>query len=384
MSGSQHTPICIGFCITDLDVGGAEKAMVQLVLRLDRRFWSPFVICLTDRGALVDELERAGIETICLNATGWRSLLCFRQLVAELRRRRPQLVQTYLFHANLAGRLAAALARIPVVVCGIRVAERRFPSRLWWDRWTQRLVNCHVAVSQAVAEFSVRAGRLPESRVVAIPNGVDAGRLAAVEPLSPAHWGLPDTARMVLFVGRLDIQKDPQLLVEALQEVLQRFPDVHLVLAGDGPLRTVLEVLIAGLPTRDRMHLMGQRSDVPSLLRSATCFVLPSRWEGMANVVLEAMAGGCPIVTTSVEGNTEILEHDRSGLLVPVGDGAAIAAAVTRLLTDQDLARSLAIAARQAVVEGHAWDRTVVQYEVLYRSLLAEAGVVEITEPGPV
>jgi glycosyltransferase involved in cell wall biosynthesis len=189
---------------------------------------------------------------------------------------------------------------------------------------------------------------------------------------------------MVLFVGRLDVQKDPQLFVDALQGVLERFSDVHLVLAGAGPLQQSLELEIAKLAERQRIHVIGQRSDIPVLMRSATCFVLPSRWEGMANAILEAMAAGCPIVATRVEGTTEILDHDRSGLLVPVGDPSAVAAAVTRLLTDTRLVAALTAAARQTVVETYSWERCVVQYEVLYRSLLAGEGPTESRDPSPV
>jgi len=370
MSAPQHMPISIGFCITDLDPGGAEKALVQLVLRLDRRYWDPFVICLSGRGPLADVLEQAGVETRCLQAVGLRSVTRFWALVREFRRRRPQLVQTYLFHANIVGRLAAVLARVPRVVSGIRVAEHRYGSRLWWDRWTQRLVDRHVAVSHAVAQFSVHTGRLHPGRVLVIPNGVDAQRLSAVEPQSPVSWGLPADARMILFAGRLDDQKDPLLLLEAVQEVLERFPDVHLVMAGSGPLHDTLQQRIATATGGPRMHLLGQRSDVPALLRSASCFVLPSRWEGMANAVLEAMAAGCPVVATRVEGTTEILDHDRCGLLVPVGDAPALAAAVTRVLTDPTLVDSLTSAARQAVEQSYTWERTVAEYDALYRGLL--------------
>jgi len=372
MSAPQHMPTTIGFCITDLDPGGAEKALVQLVLGLDRRYWDPFVVCLSGRGALADELEQGGVETRCLQAVGLRSVTRFWALVREFRRRRPQLVQTYLFHANLVGRLAAAVAGVPRVVSGIRVAEQRYVSRLWWDRWTQRLVDRHVAVSQAAARFSVDTGRLQPDRVVVIPNGVDTQRLAAVAPRSPVSWGLPAEARMILFAGRLDDQKDPLLLLEAVQEVLDHLPDVHLVMAGSGPLHEVLQQRIASAPTRPRMHLLGQRSDVPALLRSASCFVLPSRWEGMPNAVLEAMAAGCPVVATRVEGSTEILDHDRCGLLVPVGDAAALSAAITRVLTDPPLVDCLTSAARHMVEQSYTWERTVAEYESLYRGLLPD------------
>ncbi len=132
----MSTPSSIALCITDLDAGGAEKALVQIARRLDRAVWDPVVYCLSQRGVLADDLEQAGIPTHCLNA-GPRDLLVILRLARLLRRQKPVLLQTFLFHGNLAGRLAAALAGVPVVVSGIRVAEREKTWHLRLERWTR-------------------------------------------------------------------------------------------------------------------------------------------------------------------------------------------------------------------------------------------------------
>src|SRR5690349_20961118 len=118
-------PIKIAFCITDLDPGGAERALVELVTRMNRRIWKPHVFCLSKPGPLVATLQDAGIETTCFGARNARSILTVYRLYRALKSLQPALVQTYLFHANIAGRIAARMARVPYVVSGIRVAERR-------------------------------------------------------------------------------------------------------------------------------------------------------------------------------------------------------------------------------------------------------------------
>jgi hypothetical protein len=160
-AGTEHAPHSgaprrIAFCITDLDVGGAEQCLVHVVSDLDRREWTPHVYCLSRRGALVDRLEAMGIACTCLGWRGWPDAWRVIALARKLRAFRPQLLQTFLFHGNLAGRIAGKLAGVPVIVSGIRVAEREKAWHVRLERWTRGLVTHHVCVSQAVARFSIR------------------------------------------------------------------------------------------------------------------------------------------------------------------------------------------------------------------------------------
>src|SRR5262249_1411394 len=148
-------PIRVALCITDLDAGGAERALVQLARGLDRRRFLPAVFCLGPRAALVGPLEASGICTVCLGARRPTDLGALVRLYRELRRFGPQVVQTFLFHANIAGRLAGRLAGAKHIISGIRVAERRARWPLWLDRLTNRLVDVNVCVSQGVARFSM-------------------------------------------------------------------------------------------------------------------------------------------------------------------------------------------------------------------------------------
>src|SRR5580692_3741473 len=172
----------LALCITDLNVGGAERCLVEVATRLDRNRFSPVVYCLaaTPRpGAptLIPELQSAGLEVACLGA---RKATDFPATVARLagmlRKRETQIVQTFLFHANLVGRFAAWRTGVPHVLCGIRVAERRSSWHLWLDRMTHRLVDRYVCVSQSVADFTASTARLPADKFVVIPNGIAVSR----------------------------------------------------------------------------------------------------------------------------------------------------------------------------------------------------------------
>ena len=367
---SEKTPVRIAFCITDLDPGGAEQALVRLVRGLDRGRWEPAVFCLDGHGALADELTADGIGVECLGANHWSNILVVLRLARELRRFQPAILQTFLFHANLAGRIAAQWAGISKVVCGIRVAEKRSRVPLWLDCWTSRLVTTNVCVSQAVADFSISHARLQPEKVVVIPNGVDVRRFADARPANLQSLGIPAGSRTFLTVGRLDFQKGLPDLVEAAALVVPRFSEVHFLLVGEGPDRAAIERLISEKGLAGRMHLAGWRPDIPELLAAGFGLVLSSHWEGMPNVLLEAMAAGLPVVATQVEGTSELVIDGQTGVLVPAKTPPALADGIKRLLADPASAKALGAAGRDRVTAEFSWERMVAQYEKLYESLI--------------
>jgi glycosyltransferase involved in cell wall biosynthesis len=367
-------PISIAFCITELDPGGAERALVQLVTRLDHRRWEPVVYCLAGKGELVAELKSHGIPVTCLGARGVGSLGVIPRLSSLLRKQRPAILQTFLYHANIVGRIAGRLACVPHVVAGIRVAEQRSRFRLWLDRRTDRWVERHVCVSEAVARFSIERGRLPAEKIAVIPNGVDSELFQTAAPADTTQFGIPAGAPIVLFVGRLDAQKGPLDLLHALRLLSSRRDDVHALFVGEGPLREEMEAAILASELQQRVHLVGRRDDVPELMKAASCLVLPSCWEGMPNVILEAMASGLPVIATQVEGTTELLQGGERngdlGLLVPVGSPALLAEGIEQILTCSDECRAMATESQLHVSSNLTWDTSAAAYDQLYRNLL--------------
>lgn len=367
---SSDSPTRLAFCITDLDPGGAEKALVQIVQRLDRAEWEPMVWCLSQQGALVEELAKADVPVTCLGARGKRDLRVVWTLSRQLRRRRPALLQTFLYHANVAGRIAGKLAGVPHVVSGIRVAEKRSRLPLWMDRLTQPLVDRHVCVSQAVAEFSIAAG-LDRKRVIVIPNGVDAERFMRAEPADLSEFGIPAGSQTVIWVGRLDPQKQPLMLVEAAELVLQSAgAGTHFLIVGDGPLWGEVGSVIARKGLTKNVHLAGWRGDVAELMRSADCLVLTSAWEGMPNVILEAMAAGLPVVSADVEGVREVVNEGVTGLIASSDTPQAMAERIGQILRDAELRRKLGVTSQQNVTKEFTWNRITEAYADLYRELL--------------
>jgi len=366
----ESAPIPIAFCITELDRGGAERALSQLVLGLDRNEWLPRVYCLGPRGHFADVIEAGGVAVECFGGSGLLSLpRVLVRLTQALRRSRPAVLQTFLFHANIVGRIAGRLARVPRVVSGIRVADRR--SR-WYgrlDRWTNGLVDHNVCVSQGVADFSIKESGLSPRKLSVIPNGVDSDFFRSASPADLTQFGVPHGSTVCITVGRLEKQKGIDLLLTAASLVLREHRDCHFLIVGEGCDRAALESQAAALGIANSVHFVGPRADVANLFAASTVFVLPSRWEGMPNALLEAMASGLPVVATEVEGTSEIVRSGESGLLVPVGQSEELATAIRSVLDDTDRSHSMAYAAQTLVNERYTTEAAATAYSDLYRRL---------------
>lgn len=344
---------------------------MELVTRLPRERWEPHVFCLGGRAELADALEQAGVPVTCLGASRLLQIATvLTRLSLHLRRLDPALLQTFLFHANIVGRLAGQLAGVQRIVSGIRVAEKRSRVPLWIDRWTNWMVDQNVSVSRAVTEFSSQHAGIKPSKVTTIPNGVDVERFADAVPADLAEFGIPPTSQTIVAVGRLDHQKAPNVLLETAERLIPTHDSLHVLFVGHGPLEGTLRRWVDRRQLGNRIHFTGWRPDVAAIMKSAYCLVLASLWEGMPNVVLEAMAAGLPVVASRVEGTRELVKPGETGLLVAPGSAAELENALTRILQEPTLAMSMANAAQELVTTRFTYNSVVTGYENLYAKLL--------------
>lgn len=361
-------PVRIAFCITELDPGGAERALFEIVTRLDPADWEVRVYCLGPETDLARQLQNAGIQTVCLGARRASQMGVLFQLAKQLQAFRPALLQTFLFHANIIGRLAGWWAGVPVVVSGLRVAERGKRWHLWLDRWTNRYVTLNVCVSEGVRQFAISHGGLSEAKLRVIPNGVDAERYASAKPVDLSRFGIPAEAWTLVTVGRLTVQKGHDELLGAVAPLLIEDPRMHLLIVGEGPERETLDWLADSFSVSGQVHLPGFQPDIPGILRSCQAFVLASRWEGMPNALLEALAAGLPCIATDVEGVRELLA-DEAGTVVAPGNDHALREAVKRVR--HQMLGTAPSEAQSVVLKRHAWAVISKQYEALFTECLS-------------
>lgn len=374
-------PCRVACCVTTLEPGGAEKALVELALGLRQRGYTIRFFVLSKpppagKEMLLSRLTSHEIEVEFLGLTGIASAgAALSRLSAALRTFQPEVLQAFLFHANIAAGWAGSRAGVPVVIAGVRVVDRRRSA--WWRSWLEWLMRdafaCQVCVSQAVARDLEQRLGIPADRVRVIPNGVDVARFALAEPIDLAALGVAAGQRLVTAIGRLDPQKGLDELLEMSAIWLPQQPGHDLVLVGDGPLAEGLAQRAEQLGIGQRVHFVGWRSDVPQILAASDVIVLASRFEGLPNVVLEAMAAGKPVVATAVEGVCELLGDGAAEQSCPLDDAEGWIALLTKILGDAELAARLGRANQARAREHFRWEAMVDRYAELYADLLTKS-----------
>jgi glycosyltransferase involved in cell wall biosynthesis len=364
-------PIPVALVITDLDVGGAERALTSLAVRLSPQRWRPVVFCLDKPGPLADVLFAAKVPCVCLGVNRRNPIQVVVRLARGLCHFKPVLVQSFMFHANLATRFAAPWAGFPWVIGGLRVAERQKRWHLVLDRLTASLSTGSVCVSQGVLRFSRDIGRLDPARLTVVPNGIEIAPYDAAIPTPRTALGIPDHVHLALYVGRLDRQKGLSDLLEAAEQVISKNPDWHLALAGDGPCRDWLQQQITNRSRLSgKVHWLGRRDDIPNVLKSADVVVHPSLWEGMPNAVLEAMAAGIAVIGTAVEGTEDLVVAGQTGWLVPPHDATTLARVLLEAAESPDRLKCYGQAGHLRAEQQFSVETTVSGYEQLWAGIL--------------
>jgi glycosyltransferase involved in cell wall biosynthesis len=371
--------IKIVFVITGTGVGGAEKILYHTSTLLDRARYVPYICSLKEKGAIARNVETAGIEVHSLTMTdgdqfgGWfASLAALFRLTRYVMKVKPAIVHSFLFRANILARIAASLARVPLVISSVRVmgGEKTYYHTI--EKITSFMVNHYITVSESVKAHLVRTAGIPERKITTIYNGIalnDHSAASHAEQQPPS--GLKADDRLVLTVGRLHRQKGYDVLIRAFAQVRKEYSTLQLLIIGEGEEENSLKNLAKSLDLTDQVIFAGLRLDSDRIFPLAELFVLPSLWEGMPNAVLEAMAAGKPVVATDVGGVPELVLHGETGLLVPPGDPDALARAILDLCADPVKAHTMGEAGRVRVHEHFRIAAMIEKTDGLYQKLLA-------------
>jgi glycosyltransferase involved in cell wall biosynthesis len=381
--------------ISRLNVGGPAIHTILLAAGLDPAAFDSRLYIGTPgprEGDLLPLALARGVRPIAVPGLGrsihpGRDLSALARLVREFRAFRPHIVHTHAAKAGALGRLAAWLTRVPVTVhtfhghvlhgyfsppvtAAFRAIERILA------RTTTRIVA--ISPRQRDDLLAMSIGRPERMRV--IPLGLELDRFLDAQARRGrlrAHLRLPAEARLVGIVARLVPIKDHRTFFAAAARVARADPATHFVVAGDGPLRADLEAAARQAGLSERAHFLGWWEDLAALYADLDVVALSSRNEGTPVSLLEAMAAGLPVVATAVGGVPDVVRHGETGLLVPAGDPASLAAALGSLLADPERRSALGLAGRRAAYPAHDAKTLVARTEALYRALAAPGAVRE-------
>ncbi|HNO79308.1 MAG TPA: glycosyltransferase [Phycisphaerae bacterium] len=353
--------------ITDLHVGGVPLHLFRLARFLSAHGWHVDVVSLSAGGAMADSLEGEGIAVHHCGATHAFDWRVFERLAQLIDARHPDIVHSFLFHANLASRLACLLAGFPKrrLICEIQTVEIERRWHLWVDRYLHRLSRLTVCNSESVRRHLHEHAGIPMDRLAVIEGGVDVDAIAQAQPLIADQWRTNADEPLLLWVGRMDPIKGLDVLIDAVAKVARHRP-VKLLLVGDGPERARIESRVIEHSLRGNVHFLGLRRDVYRLIQTTDLFVFPSRTEGMPNALLEAMAGRLPIVATDVPGCHDLVTDGKTGRLVKVNDPDALADAIESALDDSATTNSMSANAWHFVSTSHSVTKCHQSYEALY------------------
>jgi glycosyltransferase involved in cell wall biosynthesis len=377
---STLKPIKIVHLITELNTGGAEQMLYKLATRIDRETFSPLVVSMTDRGPIGEKLASEGISVLHLGMRlGRPNPACLLRLCRLLREHHPDVLQTWLYHADLLGLVAGKASSVKRIVWGIRCSDMdlRNYSRLttltvWSCARLSRFPDAILVNSEKGRQVHERRG-YSSRRMTVIPNGFDIERFRPDDTARKwllAHLGLPRQARLIGFVARFDPMKDHKTFFRAASALSAKEDSAHFVLAGDGLVSSNAEVsVLIDAKIRDKVHLLGRREDIPRLLAALDIATSASAYgEGFSNAVGEAMACGAPCVVTDVGDAEQIVGG--TGEVVPPRSPELLCEAWKRLLAlSLEDRKRLGEKARSRVVENFEIGRVVRRFEDFYLGL---------------
>lgn len=371
-------PVHIMHGVLSLDVGGMERIVVDLARTALSQGHRVSVICIERPGRLRAEAEAAGATVVSLDKPPGR-LPEYVELAAKtLEKLDPDVIHTHQIGAAwYLGRAAGRLGQ-PVLHTehGNHFSQagswlRSVKTRLFVHSVTQ-YIDRFCCVSDEIAAAVTRWRTVPRAKVEVVSNGITTtirSDLASAESVR-VSLGIPLSARVIGTVGRMAEVKRQDILIRATQLLLDRRPDVHLLLVGDGSERPRLEALAQELGIADRVHFAGYQSCPEQFLQVMDVFSLTSRSEGFPVSLLEAWRSGVPVACSSVGGIPRVVSEEADGLLFPSGDVMAAARAFSRLLDDREMSRKFGLAGQRKVRELYSLERMAADYERLYYDLL--------------
>lgn len=330
----------------DLAIGGLQQVVATLCRTIDREKFDVQVLCLRDLGPLAREIEKHGIRVHLLpqkqNGTDYFSFL---KVADFLKKENIQVIHSHNTQPLVDGTLGSILAKGSRRIIHTDHA-RTFPDkrRYMFAEWLMsHFVIKMVGVSEHTTNNLHKYEKIPFNKLMTIPNGIDGKRysISIDQAKKREELGLAHTGPVIGIISRLDKVKGITYLLQAMPEVIQQFPEISLIIAGDGDEKEALQKEAHNLGITPNVYFLGARMDVPELFQLIDIYLLPSLSEGLPMGLLESMAAGCPVIASNVGGIPKAIQDKESGILVSPGKPSELSHAITELLRDKSLYQTL-------------------------------------------
>lgn len=350
--------------IPTLDMGGAERAVVDIAKNLNPADFQVKVICLKRFGHWGLELKNKNVEMISLGQKDKLGILILPKLIRILKRENPDIVHTHLFGADFYGRLAAWLAGVDIIVStehNLNISEGRIKKIL--KKYSAALAKAIVASSSAIEKYLIKSEGAKADKISVIRYGIEVDKF-----LNKQRVFVGKEEIILGFMGRLTEQKGVDLLIGALAKL--RNQKIVCRIAGQGELQEELKRRIVENNSSNKVSLLGQVKNSKNFFDELDIFILPSRWEGLGIVILEAALSGLPVIASNIDGIKEVIENGISGILTEPGDIDALAEKIKNLAGNPEERKRLGLNLQNKVKNEFNLERMVGEYENLYFKLI--------------
>ena len=346
---------------TDSALGGTEKMIVEIASSLSKQRFQSTVVTLKPGGYLEQLCENKNLDYISVNMKSKLDFMAVFRLFKLIKNNNVDILHTYLFHANIIGRVIGKLCKVPVIFSGQRNIDLwRKNYHNFIDRLTSKFCSKIISNSSAGKKFLIEDVGINQDKLLVVPNGIDVSNYKIAKRDSSDFIN-------IIVVASLTSKKGHSYLLRAFQKLFEYNNKVYLQVIGTGPLKNELEELSRSLKINKNVTFLGFRSNIIDYLEQADIFVLPSLWEGMPVALMEAMACGLPCLASNVGGVKELIDNNINGILVEPKDVDALYENMLRLInSSSEVGDKLGTGARRKIVECYSKKAMITKLEEIY------------------
>jgi glycosyltransferase involved in cell wall biosynthesis len=336
--------------ISGLEVGGTETQLLRILPNL-QNYHDNRVCCANGRGPIGKALEEKGISVYYLDLENIFNIFAIKRFYKIVKDFSPDILVTYLIHADLYGRILGKLFGIKKIICSKRGALLQWEWLFFFDRMTKKMVDHYLVQTETAKKEWIEKLKLPESKFTVIPNGIDIKqfKIQVDKTKKKEELGIKKDSFIITCVSKLRRGKGHKLLLEVFENIFESNKNISLLLVGDGEQEKSLREQVKNYHSKNEIFFLGFRKDIAEILSVSDLFVLPTEKEGMSNAIIEAMIMGVPVITTNIPENKDIIENQKTGIFFTVNDVNSLKKSVETLIYNPDLRTKLGQNAQQEV-----------------------------------